>query len=127
MTTQSDRLRAFALNEVAGLLWPVNDDALVALAEDLDPNGWRPWQETQAEFGQWFLWRDPDEPHTLHADQADPDARGFIEMKYGCGLDFYPECQPLQMADDVKRAVADAECLWREREESKRPQIETAP
>lgn len=70
-------------------------DALT-LCDDPDPSAWKPWQETQAVAGQWFLWRDGVSPD-LHADQVDPDDQGFIALKYGCGLDYYPECQPLRV------------------------------
>jgi hypothetical protein len=107
---QIKRLRAFALKELSHGIFAVNDDALVPLAYDPDPNAWRPWQETPATSGQWFWWRDPSTPDDLHVDQVEPnEATGLIEMKHGCGLLFYPECQPLTMPDDVAKAIVEAE------------------
>src|SRR4051812_30686051 len=64
------RLRAFALKEISNSYWRVNDEAVCALVNEPDPDAWRLWQETQAEEGQWFLWRDPKDPDDLHADKA---------------------------------------------------------
>lgn len=105
LSTQSARLRAFALRVARGeRLW-TEDDAIGALAEDADPAAWRSWRETQATSGQWFLWRDPAKPGDIHADQVEVGEDGRIEMKYGCGLNFYPECQPCRFAEDVRKII----------------------
>ena len=111
----SSRLRDFALNEISHPDWSTNDEAVCALADDPDPDAWKSWKETKCEEGQWFLWRNPRNPDDIHADQANPDDNGFIDMKYGCGLDFYPECQPAKLADDVLAAIATAEEEYRKR------------
>ena len=114
------RLRAYALGQLARGAFGVDYEALVALAEEPDLQAWSPWQTMPAQDGQWFLWRDPERPDRLDADQAEPDESGFIVMKHGCGLQFYPECQPLRMTDEVRDAVARAEHVWREREAQRR-------
>lgn len=102
---QLDRLRRFVLTELATKLSRPDHKAVAALAGDPDEDAWRPWQEVKAEGGQWFLWRDPMQPGDMHADQVEPNEDGFIEMKHGCGLDFYPECQAAVLADDVREAI----------------------
>ena len=107
--SQLARLRKLAFKHLPDYPCGVNGDALAALAEEPDVNAWVPWQQAKATSGQWFFWRDPLDPTDMHADKVEPDDSGFIEIKYGCGLNYYPECQPLQMADDVKVAVEAAE------------------
>lgn len=64
------------------------------LAADPDPNAWTDWETTKTEPGTWFLWRDDNAPHRVHADRADPGPDGMIDMKYGCGLSYSGLCQP---------------------------------
>jgi hypothetical protein len=111
----TNRLRAFALDQIGNSLFGIDDEAVCALADDPDPDSWKPWEETKCESGQWFLWRDPFKPEKIHADQAEPDAQGYIHMKHGCGLIYYPECQPAKLADDVLAAIAQAKEQYRRR------------
>ncbi|MGI4943674.1 MAG: hypothetical protein ACRYHQ_24435 [Janthinobacterium lividum] len=103
---QYARLRALALKVAEGSSLWLDDEALVALAEDPDPAAWRMWSATKAEEGAAFLWRDPAQPDRIHFDRVGVDAAGMIDAKYGCGLDFYPDCQPARFEADVLEVMA---------------------
>lgn len=77
--------------------------ALTALS-GYDETSWIKWQDVaDAQDGDWFVWRDG--PEDIHVDQVIVED-GKIIGKGGCGLDYYPECQPCRFADDVKSALA---------------------
>lgn len=104
MDTQAGRLRAYAIEHLDDFF---ACEAAAALALDLNPNGWQPWQGVRAAHGDWFLWRDPGSPNDIHADQVGVDGIGVIDSKFGCGLDYYPECQPARFDPEVWKLLAD--------------------
>lgn len=102
---QRERLRRFAL-EMVRQQSCYDDEALAALARDPDPYAWTFWQTTPAHNGQWFIWRSPKSPNEFHVDQVDVDEAGYIEIKYGCGLVYYSECQPACFDAEVLAVLA---------------------
>ena len=106
MDTQAARLRKFAIGFLS-YEGCYDDDALGALALNPYDGGWFHWgQRTMVVEGQWFLWRHPDHPGDIHADQVGVNENGQIDVKYGCGLDDYPECQPAHFDDEVRALLA---------------------
>jgi hypothetical protein len=111
-TTEYQRLRAMALQIIADPTewkYTIRDprDFLAPLSGYVD-DSWTEWEAvTNATDEQWFVWRDPSEPRggRLHVDQVAAH-NGRIEAKYGCGLDYYTECQPCRFSDDVLAAMA---------------------
>jgi len=103
------RMRAYLLEE---LDWALrhngSDGELVALLSELPAeDAWRPFTEvTDAQDDEWFLWRVPATPDDLiHADQVAAE-NGRIDVKHGCGLDFYTECARFTMPPDVAELLA---------------------
>ena len=114
-TEEAARLRKFALAVLADpIRWEYGDqarDLLVPLSGYAD-DAWADWKSiVGAKDGQWFVFRDPDDPADMRADQVMASPKGRIEGKYCCGLDYYPECQPCRFADDVRQALIAASRL----------------
>lgn len=105
--TEYERLRASAIRAIGDTFaWSAADylpgGAMVALS-GYDDARWINWSDvTGAQDGDWFVWSDG--PEDIHVDQVIVED-GKIIGKHGCGLDYYPVCQPCRFADDVKEAI----------------------
>ena len=109
-----DRLRQFALLVIAEGHY-MADVAILAVHGYSDEN-WKPHTAySEIAEGAWFVWRDPDNPtENIHVDQVITEA-GKITGKYGCGLQWYSECQPCAFAPDLVDAIAKLEESERKR------------
>lgn len=107
-TTAYTRLRAYVLATIADPdTWDwrhLAESFLLALSGYTD-GAWIRWEDcTDATDGQWFVWRDPDGISDTHVDRV-MVTDGKIVGKHGCGLGFYPDCQPCRFDDDVVQAL----------------------
>lgn len=83
--------------------------AVAALGGGPKPDAWRRYNEvTDAQDGQWFYWRDPNDPEDVSADCALVED-GEIVGKGGCGLSFLTDCQPCPVDTETLAALEKAD------------------
>jgi hypothetical protein len=104
------RMRAYLLEELRSDLRHGNfhTSDLIAVLSDLPPDD--AWRHHDTVAGSapdaWYLWRDPSAPNDLHADRAIVE-EGKITSKWGCGINSYTECVPLDLPADVAAILAE--------------------
>jgi hypothetical protein len=106
------RMRAYLLEGLRSDLRQGNfhTSDLIAVLSDLPPDdAWR-HHDTVADPTPdgWYLWRDPRAPDDIHADRAIVE-EGKIISKWGCGINYYTECTPLELPADVAAIIAEGD------------------